>query len=355
VIIASADGSGNTTVPPLDPGWDNVGTSSATAIYLGNRRVLTASHVGSGTTNLAGTNYNVVPGSEVRLTNGGVTFTDLLIYEIDTDPGLPTLNLSTAPPPVGSTVFMIGQGRDRLPNLTEWNAVMSGGNWIWSEVPSNGAFAGYKWGPGSTKRWGTNTIDDNNVVVNAGFGEVTSLQTTFSQLIGTSEAQAAAGDSGGAMFYFNPTILDFELVGVMEATSAFHGQPSDTSIFGTSTFGADVSFYRSQILAMTAAPHIDGDINRDGAVDIADFTLWGDAFGTSGSSPSDISGDGIVDIADFTLWGDNFTGTSGVGVLGPEGSGMSISAVPEPSAWIMLATGAGLLYAYALGRRRNAR
>lgn len=352
VIIALGDGSGNTTAPGGGVEWDNVGIggSGSTALYLGNGRVLTASHLGVNTVNLGGIVYNAVPDSEVRLTNGGVTFTDLLIYQIDGDPGLPTLDISTIMPSLGTTVFMIGHGSNREADLTEWNTSMSEGNWIWSEVPA-GAYSGYKWASGGTKRWGTNQITENDVVINAGYGNVTSVRTTFTEFPGTSEAQAAVGDSGGGMFAFNPGTLEWDLVGVMVATSAYHDQPADTSMFGNSTYAADVSYYRDQIIAMRDGPHVDGDINRDGVVDLGDFTLWGDAFGAVGTSPADVSGDGEVDIGDFTVWADNFTGTAGVAALGIEAA--DEVAVPEPSTWLLLAIGGGLLYAFASRQKRK--
>ena len=53
---------------------------------------------------------------------------------------------------------------------------------------------------------------------------------------------------------------------------------------------------------VTEPPHdIDGDINRDGIVNIRDLVLAGNRFGLSGENRADINGDGIVDIADLVL------------------------------------------------------
>ena len=42
------DGTGNVTAPPDDPGWDHLGTKGGTTVvYVGNRWVLTAHHVGA--------------------------------------------------------------------------------------------------------------------------------------------------------------------------------------------------------------------------------------------------------------------------------------------------------------------
>jgi hypothetical protein len=53
-----------------------------------------------------------------------------------------------------------------------------------------------------------------------------------------------------------------------------------------------------------------GDFNNDGVVDIADYTVWADNFGQTGSGiAGDANGDGVVDIADYTIWADNFGAT----------------------------------------------
>jgi hypothetical protein len=49
-----------------------------------------------------------------------------------------------------------------------------------------------------------------------------------------------------------------------------------------------------------------GDYNKDGAVDLADYTVWADHFGKIGDSPADGNGDGRVDLADYTIWADHF-------------------------------------------------
>lgn len=93
-----------------------------------------------------------------------------------------------------------------------------------------------------------------------------------------------------------------------------------------------------------------GDISMDGEVDIADFTLWADAFGDTGAGLiEDVTMDGEVDIADFTLWADNFGST-----YGPAGGIASASvAVPEPASLSLLAIGALFVVITARGLRRR--
>ena len=55
VVIAGGDGTANTSAPSDDPGWANVGTrNKLTIVYLGNRWVLTAAHVGFGEVTIGG-------------------------------------------------------------------------------------------------------------------------------------------------------------------------------------------------------------------------------------------------------------------------------------------------------------
>lgn len=89
-----------------------------------------------------------------------------------------------------------------------------------------------------------------------------------------------------------------------------------------------------------------GDANLDGVVSGADFTIWGDNFG-SGSvwTEGDFTGDGQVTGADFTVWGDHF-GQS----VSLEGTS---TAVPEPAAWSLLLV--GIVGATGLLRRQRSR
>src|SRR6185295_11538456 len=85
VVLANGDGSQHTTAPPNDPGWGNVGVlGTGSAVYLGNRWVLTANHVGAGSVTFPSGSFLFRSGSEVQLKNpsgmGLSEFTDLVMF-----------------------------------------------------------------------------------------------------------------------------------------------------------------------------------------------------------------------------------------------------------------------------------
>ncbi len=259
VVLVGGDGSGNTTAPPDDPGFNNVGNRG---VYLGNIGgnfwVLTAAHVGAGSINLAGTIYNHVAGSTVTISNpsgqGLSATTDLAVFRINSDPGLPNLSISSTAPAVGSNVTLIGDGLDREAAQISWHVDTSTNPFTWTEGGANPNVFGFKPAGTSTKRWGTNvlTAPGANQVIDVGFGDSRVLSMTFDQAGGDDEATLALGDSGGGLFHKNGSA--WELAGILLAVGTVSGQPSNTSIFTLPAFSADLAFYRDEILSVTAVP-----------------------------------------------------------------------------------------------------
>lgn len=259
VIIDTLTGAGNTVAPADDPGWANVGTvNNGSAVYLGNRWAITATHVWTGPTTFNGTTYQIVPGSEVTLSNNGAAgrtaYTDLVLYQLAADPGLPSLTIASSTPGAASPVTMIGAGRDRGA-FQSWLVNTGTTPWVWTVNNTNPNAAGYFWGTGRTMRWGTNAIEAagwiNYTIDNLKSAYV--VQTTFTDSGSPStEAQAAPGDSGGAVFHKNGSL--WELAGIMLVTDGYSGQPGGTAVYGNNTYSADLSFYRSQIMAVVPEP-----------------------------------------------------------------------------------------------------
>ena len=85
-----------------------------------------------------------------------------------------------------------------------------------------------------------------------------------------------------------------------------------------------------------------GDYNGDGIVDAADYTIWRNTLGQTGSGlAADGTGpagvpDGVVDQLDYDFWKANFGNHSGTGAG-------ATAAVPEPSTlWMLLVAAASV-------------
>jgi len=201
VLIQTATGTDNTTAPPDDPGWANVGVRGiGNGVYLGDRWVLSVAHVGAGSIVLDGTTYAAEPGSAVQLTNAGEpgrsALTDLIVYRLTTEPaGLPAVSIAATAPAAGTAVTMIGSGRARGA-FTEWSVNETTTPWTWTTVPSGGDYAGYGSTATREMRWGTNAISDDAVWITASDLnpplDVKSLETVFDELPGTAEPGSAA-------------------------------------------------------------------------------------------------------------------------------------------------------------------
>ncbi|MBX7165344.1 MAG: PEP-CTERM sorting domain-containing protein [Pirellulales bacterium] len=270
LIIASGNGQGNTTAPVDDPGWNNIGrlhgSGAGTFIYLGNKKVLTAAHIGLSVVSnqsqvrFGGVPYTPVANSGVRLLNPDNSQTDLLVFEIDADPGLPAVKISQSTPANGSDLVLIGEGLNRQTSQFYWDVDQSNPNsWAWTEVNANDPWdaTGFKWGGSVTRRWGTNEMTDNDVDF-VGLGSVQGFAMRFDIGATTHEAAAAAGDSGGAVFYKNLVTNQWELSGVMIGVGypdGWSNVPNQSAVSGGAhTLAADLSVYRDQIVALVPEP-----------------------------------------------------------------------------------------------------
>ena len=281
VLIASGDGTGNTTAPPDDPGFANVGLRDLqSALYLGNRWVLTANHVGFGNVVFEGVTYTAVTGSKVRIKNPDTTNADMQMFKLIETPPLPPLEISASPPPIGSAVVLIGHGRNR------------------GAATSYLGYDGWLWGAGHAMRWGTNTVATPPAVFDTSWA----FSTIFDPIAsgGTAqEAQAAIGDSGGGVFYQSGSV--WRLVGVLYARDVHPGQPPETSLYGNTSFATDLATYRAQITATASQPGCDDSLDDDADL-LTDFPadpgcedaldLW-EQYGCADGIDND--GDGQVD------------------------------------------------------------
>lgn len=261
VVIAGGDGLGNTNAPPDDPGWANVGQFNLgqnSAIYLGNRWVLTAWHVYSNdhpTQVRFGTTWYALDGNSwTRLTNASGTFADMVLVRTTTTPPLPDVTLRSTQIPNSAQLVMIGNGRQRHPTNSYWDA-------SWQETdPANAVYTGFKMTTGSLQqRWGLNTIDNAfksvNVLDSYYMLTTTSFRVTFDQNSDPHEAQAVIGDSGGAVFYKSSGT--WQLVGMLYNIGIEPGQPwPNVVVFGNRSWAANLttSVYYNQLAAAIPEP-----------------------------------------------------------------------------------------------------
>ena len=269
VVVLS--GAANNTAPAGQPYFGNLGTiGSASAIYQGDRWVLTAAHVADklpSSATFGGISYATTTGTYQRLENpagyGFSTLTDLAMFRLGTDPGLPTLSITSATASINDPVMMIGAGRQQLATKSYWQVtpVAGNNNDIWEpRTPPEQTYNayGYETIAGTVPRWGVNDIAAVNQNLSIGFGNVRTFFTTFDDGAYLHEAQAVSGDSGGAVLRHNG--LSWELAGVMLAVATYDNQPggANTAVVGNLTYAADLGFYRNQILAIIPEPHTEG-------------------------------------------------------------------------------------------------
>jgi hypothetical protein len=270
-------GNGNTTAPGDDPGFNYVGISStggASFVYLGNQYAISANHVNiSGSVQLRPTggafqSFTVDPNAfgvgiaTKQLKSSDNSNADLKLFRLTTDPGLVPLSIISTAPTSGQDVVMIGNGLSHGTDR-QWNVTAGP---TWNEVPPNPGppnVAGFDVVVPRVIRWGLNEIDQTGLFTNLGGGAGTLdyFTTEFNDptffpgtdtLFGADEAQAVNGDSGGAIF--SKIAGNWYLAGLINAEGKFEQQPSNTSVFGNASILADLSQYRSQIIAAIPEP-----------------------------------------------------------------------------------------------------
>ena len=75
------------------------------------------------------------------------------------------------------------------------------------------------------------------------------------------------------------------------------------------TFSGDAELFdaSSNYMSTLGDVKVAGDYTGNYSTDAADYTLWRDSLGQTGTGlPADLNSDGIVDQADYDLWKSNF-------------------------------------------------
>ncbi len=318
VVISSNNDALNVIAPAGNPGWSNVGhVGGASAVYLGNRWVITAEHVGQSNLRLSdGRQFAESIGSNVQLTNAGVApfgAPDLRIFRLAEDPGLPSLSIAATSPGLGSPVMMIGAGANRSEQSIGWQLTATENGPLWTQVPiQNASVQGYSLLGTRTMRWGMNFVSAESDFRPSDTTQI--FMTRYDQPGTAFEAQATPGDSGGGVFL--NSLDGWQLAGLMITTQPLLNQPSDTVVFGQGTAIADLAAYRNQILSFVdrAEPLWQNQVNHydvsgTGGVTTRDIMFLvnqllrsgnRDLFGSPGSSEGwlDVNGDYRLSTAD---------------------------------------------------------
>ena len=266
LIFPSPEFEPTSPVPPDFPYWENVTQrryEGPSVIYLGNGWALTARHVGMGEIFLEGRAYPPDIRSHHTLLNLNGTAADAMVFRLTADselPDLPLLPLAREPLQPGEDVLVIGFGRGREKVI----------EWMDPNDPHQRQRFAFAWSRSGRKRWGTNRIVSNHQVLVQKNWRTHAVTFRFdppdSPTATPHEAQAAIGDSGGAVFVKRDG--RWLLAGMMTSVSARLRTPKETSAYGDTTYAADVSFYRSEIIRWTRPDCAnEEDDDGDGKID----------------------------------------------------------------------------------------
>lgn len=277
---------GNTNAPAGGQGWDYVGRIDKNGVYssvtyISNNWFITAYHIKAldnpDGVLLGGSSYIIDPVSWRRLTNSVGNDADLVMFRVVSNVGLAGLTVRSSAITNGSSLTMIGNGRNRESGETTWNR-------FWQEGGTPTRYTGYKWASGATKRWGTNSKGADVGLYSGGYGYNDSFYTDFDD-VGGDEAQAAIYDSGGGVFY--DTGSEWELAGIMFTVSTESGQPwPGTSVYGNKTYSADMQYYVSQITNIVQIT----DHDEDGIPDLWEYEQSGSTTGVIAAADQDSDG-----------------------------------------------------------------
>jgi hypothetical protein len=162
------------------------------------------------------------------------------------------------------------------------------------------------------------TVDNNNLFNNSNLTHAYKTQSgkTYWYYLSLPQYQTASGKGQNSIFadpqFVNLVNGDFHLKSISPAIDkgVDIGLTSDiTNISRPQGIGYDIGSYEfvsGVVPTPTATPvFLIGDINKDGTVNIQDFTLLSNAFDTVNSA-ADLNSDAIVNIQDYILLSNNF-------------------------------------------------
>ena len=223
IVFFSQGNDVNLTNPGNGLPWENVVQMRSdsgpigTGVYLGNRYVLTAGHVGPLTSVKVGfLDYQLESSTPISIGTA-----DMKLVRLASDPGLNGVRLNTNPSGDTGNSYLVGYGVGRASSS------------LLSSSPVT-------WGDSSTalKRWGTNLVDGTIAGVQVGGFTSDLLRTQFNSNAGINEAALTIYDSGSALFrqigsewYLVGLGAYVQNSGYSLASTQFNSKDSDDSYF----------------------------------------------------------------------------------------------------------------------------
>ena len=223
IVFFSQGNDANLASPDNGLPWENVvqmrneSGPIGTGVYLGNRYVLTAGHVGPLTSVKVGfVDYLLDSSPAVAIGTA-----DMKLVRLASDPGLNGVRLNTNPSGDAGNSYLVGYGVGRASSSLLGSSPVT-------------------WGDSATaiKRWGTNLVDGAISGVQVGGYSSDLLRTQFNSNAGINEAALTIYDSGSALFRLIGS--EWDLVGLGAyvqnsgyslASTQFNSKDSDDSYF----------------------------------------------------------------------------------------------------------------------------
>jgi hypothetical protein len=185
IVFFGQGNDANLTSPGGGLPWDNVVQMQSptgpigTGVYLGNRYVLTAGHVGP----LASVKVGLVDYLIDSSPAVAIGTADMKLVRLASDPGLGGVRLNSNPLGDGGEAYLVGYGVGRASS-----SLLSSSPVTWGDSSS------------AIRRWGTNLVDGAISGVQVGGYTSDLLRTQFNSNAGVNEAALTIYDSGSALF-----------------------------------------------------------------------------------------------------------------------------------------------------------
>lgn len=238
-IDTSANPGANTTAPtgPLaNSGWQYEGQfGSYLGTVIASNYFVTAKHIG-GSVGQTFTFNNVTYTTTAVFPDPA---SDLQVWQVSgIFPIHAPLYASAPGSEVSLSLVVIGRGTQRGNPVFVGNDSHLGG-WLWG-------------GSDEVQRWGTNVVGE--IAQDGSYGPL--VRAPFDNNAGPNEAHLSVGDSGGAVFVFNPATSRWELAGInLGVDGSFSTSSSGTNPFNAAMFDTTGLFTQSASVPWDSAPN----------------------------------------------------------------------------------------------------